>query len=269
MPSILNQSFRPEEYSVATLGLNVKAVYMEVDVVPEEAIGEATRILELAGSGTSATVAAIIGGRVGSPAFAKYLGKFASCLLMKGVRQVLHLQDPGYCLQELFVHNVKLLGEQGKSFDLCMRPTDLNDGVKLVTQCPDTRFVLDHCGCPDLKSFRKLRAGETEPSHTADEWKRSIQAFAKFPNVIIKISGVIENLSDGADASDLAPAVTHCLESFGPDRVVFGSNWPVCLLGGPFKQWVEFLSQIIGGTPEADQRKLWFENAIKFYSLQV
>lgn len=269
MPMVLKQSFGPQEYCTAMQGLNVKAVYMEVDVMRGEEAAEATKIINLASSVESPTIGAVIGGRIGSPEFHAYFFRFAHYPVIKGIRHVLHLEEPGYCLQETFVRDVNLIGELGKTFDLCMRPTDLDDGVKLATLCPKTHFILDHCGCPDLKIFRTLRAGEDKPSHTANQWKRSIEAFAKCPNVSIKISGVIESLPRGGDASDLAPPVNHCLDCFGPDRVVFGSNWPVCLLGGSPKQWIEFLLQIVGEAPETNQRKLWTENAIKIYSIQI
>jgi L-fuconolactonase len=244
---------------------------MEVDVAPEQHAAEAELVLDLARSGKNPTIAAVIGGRVASPGFADYVGKFKGNPLVKGVRQVLHVPETpsGYCLKEEFVRGVKLLGEQGMSFDLCMRPADLTDGAKLVAQCPGTRFVLDHCGNPDLKCFRAPRAGEEKPKHSADEWKRAIDAFAKQPNVIGKISGGVAHLPKGGDASDLAPAVNHCLDAFGPDRVVFGGDWPVCLLGAPLKRWVEFLTQIIASRPAAEKEKLWSANAIKHYSLKV
>ena len=270
-PGVLRHSYRNEEYREATQGLNIKAVYMEVDVASGEHVAEAEYVLGLARDPKNATIAAVIGGQVAAPDFPAYLKKFKSNSLVKGVRQVLHVPGTpaGYCLQHDFVRHVRLLGEQGKSFDLCLRPTDLGDGVKLVGQCPGTRFILDHCGNPDLKSFRPARAGEEKPKHTSDEWKRAIEALAKSSNVICKISGVIANLPAGGDASELAPAVNHCLDSFGPDRVVFGGDWPVCLLGAPLKRWVEYLTQIIAQRPAGDQRKLWSGNAVKHYALKV
>ena len=271
VPAILKHSYRTEEYRAATQGLNIKAIYMEVDVAPDQEVAEAELVLELARSGKNPTIAAVIGGRLAAPGFADYIAQFKANPLVKGVRQVVHVPEtkPGYCLQAEFVRNVKLLGELGKSFDLCLRATDLMDGVKLAEQCPGTRFILDHCGNPDLKCFRAPRAGEAAPKHTADEWKRALDAFAKRPNVSSKISGIIAGLPQGGDASDLAPAVNHCLDAFGPDRVVFGGDWPVCLLGAPLKQWVEYLTQIIASRPAADRQKLWSGNALKIYSLKV
>ena len=270
-PPVLNQNYRTEEYRAATEGLNVRAVYMEVDVAPQQHPAEARHVLGLAQSGKNPTIAAVIGGRVASPAFSEYLREFKGNALVKGVRQVLHGPDSpdALCLTEDFVRGIRTLGSMGMSFDLCMRPRDLMNGAKLAALCPETRFVLDHCGNPDLKAFRAPRAGEDAPKHTADAWKRSIDAFAKLPNVIGKVSGVIADLPKGGDASDLAPAINHCLDSFGPDRVVFGGDWPVCLLGAPLKRWVEFLSQIIATRPAAEQQKLWSTNAIRHYGLKL
>jgi L-fuconolactonase len=271
VPPVLNQSYRTEEYRTATEGLDIRAVYMEVDVAPEQHVAEAELVLDLARSGKTPTVAAVIGGRVASPGFADYIKRFKGSPLVKGVRQVLHVPGTpsGYCLREDFVRGIRLLGEQGMSFDLCMRPTDLTDGAKLVAQCPGTRFVLDHCGNPDLTCFRAPRAGGEKPKHTADEWKRAIEVLAKQPNIIGKISGVAASLPKDGDASDLAPAVNHCLDTFGPDRVVFGGDWPVCLLGAPLKRWVELLTQIIASRPATERERLWSANAMKHYSLEV
>jgi len=270
VPEVLNHNYRTEEYREATQGLNIKAAYMEVDVAPEQEVAEAEFVMDLISSGKAPTIAAVIGCRIASEGFADYIKKYKASPQIKGVRQVLHVPEtkPGYCLQDAVVRNVKLLGELGKTYDLCMRATDLNDGVKLTEQSPDTRFIVDHCGNPDLKAFRAPRADEEKPKHTADEWKRSIEAFAKRPNVICKISGIIASLPKGGDASDLAPVVNHCLDTFGPERVVFGGDWPVCLLGAPYKRWVEFLTQIISTRPAADQRKLWAGNAVKHYKLE-
>lgn len=269
-PKVLNRSYTTEDYQAATRGFNVKAVYMEVDVAPEQHVKEAEAIVSLIKSGSSSTVAAVVGGSVASPNFQEYLARFNGNPLVKGVRQVLHGETTpaGYSLQESFVTGVRLLGAHGMSFDLCMRPVDLMDAAKLVSKCPDTRFVLDHCGNPDLRSFRPSRTGEEKPKHTADDWKRSVEAIAKNKNVIGKISGVMASLPRGGDASDLAPAVNHCLDAFGPDRVVFGGDWPVCLLGGELSQWLTFLKQIISTRPVDEQQKLWSKNAIRHYSLK-
>lgn len=270
-PEILRHSFRTEEYRAATAGLNVRAIYMEVDVAESELVAEAEFVLGLARSKQTPTLAAVIGGRPDAPDFADYVKRFRGNPHFKGVRRVLHspATPAGYCLRPEFVRGVRLLGKAGKSFDLCMRAPELMDAVRLTELCPDTRFVLDHCGNPDLKCFRAPRVGEERPRHTAESWMRSIDAFALRPNVIGKISGIAASLTPGGGAEDLAPVVNHCLDAFGPDRVVFGGDWPVCLLGATYQQWVTMLRQIIAGRPAQQQSKLWSTNALRHYALKA
>lgn len=270
-PAVLRQSYRTEEYLAATAGLNVRAVYMEVDVAEETLRHEAELVLGIAASGQTPMLGAVIGGRPDAPDFAAYVRQFQGNPRFKGARRVLHspATPAGYCLRPEFVRGVRLLGEVGRSFDLCMRAPELMDGAKLAAQCPGTRFVLDHCGNPDLKCFRPARPGEDQPRHTADAWKRSIDALAKLPNVIGKISGIAASLPKGGGAEDLAPAVNHCLDAFGPDRVVFGGDWPVCLLGATYQEWVRMLRQIVAARPAEQQRKLWSANALRHYTLKV
>lgn len=265
---MLKRNYLEGDYRQATSGLNVRSLYMEVNVEPAQETAEA--VIALARR-RDPIVAGVIGGRPESPDFASYIEQFRGKPEIKGARRVLHDPEvlPGHCLQEPFVKHVRLLGEYGLSFDLCMRPTDLEDTVKLATACPNTRFILDHCGNGDLRAFRKLKPGEPPAKHTADEFKKAIEQLAARPNVICKISGVMFQFPQGGDAGDLAPVVNVCLDAFGPDRVIFGSDWPVCLAGGPLRSWVDMLSQIIAARPAADRKKLWSENAIRFYGLKV
>lgn len=268
-PKVLKRSYWTDEYRRATEGLNIKAVYMEVDVATEQLTEEAESIVEICRSGNDPTVAAVIGSRPESPGFEDYLERFKNSPYVKGVRHVLHTPatKPGHCLQESFIQGMRLLGERRLSFDLCMRPGDLADGEKLASRCPETRFVLDHCGNADPAAFQPSKAGKEKALHAADDWKSVIERLARRPNVICKISGIIARLPEGGGAEELAPIVNHCLDTFGPDRVVFGGDWPVCLLGGTLARWIEILQQIVASRPSDEQRKLWAENAIRFYGL--
>ncbi len=270
-PDILKRTYHLPEYRAATQGLNIKAVYMEVAVDSSQLVEEAERVIRLSRDASTRTIGAVIGSRPESPNFWDYMSKFKSVPEVKGARRVLHENETpaGLCLQPEFVHSVRKLGELGRSFDLCMRPKELSDGAKLAELCPETRFIVDHCGNADPKSFRKIPVNEEKPSHSAEEWKTGIDKLAKLTNVICKISGVIASLPKGGDANDLAPIVNFCLDTFGPDRVVFGSDWPVCLLGGPLKTWVSMLEQIVGSRSDADQQKLWSGNAIRHYGLNA
>jgi predicted TIM-barrel fold metal-dependent hydrolase len=268
--SLLDRNYVTEDYLQAAKGLNIaQAVYMEVDVAPDQKKAEADYLVELCRGGKTPTRAAVVGGELTSDKFADYITPYRGNPFIKGVRQVIHSPSlkAGTCLSPTFVSNVQLLGKLGLSFDLCPRPAELSDGVKLVDKCPETRFIVDHCGNADVKAWlgEKRRGGQA-PGHEVDAWKKDIAALADRKNVIGKISGIIARVPKEWSADDLAPIVNHCLDSFGPDRVIFGSDWPVCLLGASYRQWVTTLKEIISSRPADEQKKLLSENAIKFYA---
>ncbi|WP_439627265.1 amidohydrolase family protein [Gemmata sp.] len=260
---VLGHSFTPTEYAEATKGVGVvKAVYMEVDVVPEQQQAEADYIVELCESKKTPTCAAVVSGRPNSDGFEKYAKQFKGHKYVKGVRQVLHVKETpaGYALEEKFVKGIKLLGDLGLSFDLCVRPAELPDFVKLVDQCPNTRFILDHCGNANLKHTPAER----------DQWKRDMAEIAKKKNVVGKVSGFIASAPARGKwtVDDLAPVVNHTLDVFGPDRVMFGGDWPVCLLGvEKYADWPTALKTVVKDRPEEQQKKLFHDNAVTFYGL--
>ena len=106
------------------------------------------------------------------------------------------------------------------------------------------------------------------PGHQADQWRREIAQLAKRRNVVCKISGIVAQApKESWTADHLAPIINHCLEVFGPDRVVFGSDWPVCTRVAALREWVAALKEVIQNRPKADQRKLLHDNAVRFYGL--
>jgi len=258
--SPLNRSYLSDDYRKAIEGLNVvKSIYMEVDVAPEQQQREADRLQELIKSGKTTTVAAVVSGRPNSPGFKAYATQFKSSPHIKGIRQVLHGESTpaSYCLSREFIAGIRLLGELGLSYDLCMRSAELPDATMLVDACPDTRFILDHCGNEDVK--RK--------DHS--QWQKDIAELAKRKNIVGKVSGIVATAKPGAwSAGDLAPIVNHTLAVFGPDRVMFGGDWPVCTLAATYRQWVEALQSIVKERPSPEQKKLFHDNAVAFYGLK-
>ena len=255
----LAKNFLIEDYLQATAGLNVvKAIYMEVDVDPAQQQAEADYITEVCQSGKTPTVAAVVSGRPASENFANYARQFRDSRYIKGIRQVLHNKGTpaGYCLDKRFIAGIQSLGELGLSFDLCMRAEGLQDAVKLIGACPKTSFILDHCG--------NAKVGTKDLS----QWKRDIAVVAKHDHVVGKISGIVASAKPGQwRPDDLAPIINHTLEVFGPDRVMFGGDWPVCTLGATYKEWLTALKTIVHDRPESDQRKLFHDNAVRFYKL--
>ncbi|WP_337175488.1 amidohydrolase family protein [Paludisphaera sp.] len=253
----LEQDARWAEYREAAAGLDVaKIVYVEIDVAPADHPLEARLAIELCRDPSNPIAGAVIGGRPADDDFAAYIEPLAKDPAVKGLRQVLHGgTPPGTCVEPSFVRGVRKLGEVGLCFDLCMRHAELADGAKLVESAPETSFVLDHCGNPPI--FGDLTA-----------WKKDIDRMAKSPNVVGKVSGLVSQ-AQGREWSDedLAPVVLHMLEAFGPDRVLYGSDWPVCTLGAPMTAWAESLRRITADRPEAERRKLWHDNAARVYRL--
>jgi len=263
----LRKSHLIGDYLVAARGLGiVKAVYMEVAVAPEQHLAEAEYIIGLCRRGDTPTVAAVIGGRPGSEGFREYITRFRDSRYVKGVRQI--VSKPEEILDDGFARGIRLLGELGMRFDLCVPPDRLDAGAKLVDRCPGTRFILDHCGNADPEAFRPADRQTRKPQHEADLWRRGLAKLAKRENVVCKISGIVARAPKGAwSADDLAPIVNHCLDEFGPERVMFGSDWPVCTRAATMRQWVTALREIIANRPEEDRRRLMHDNAVRFYGL--
>jgi L-fuconolactonase len=104
--------------------------------------------------------------------------------------------------------------------------------------------------------------------HSSEQWRRDMNKLGAKTNVICKISGIVSRVpGTPLTADDLAPIINQCLDAFGPDRVVFAGDWPVCLLGMPLRNWITVLKTVVANRPERDQRKLFHDNAVKFYAL--
>jgi L-fuconolactonase len=264
----LDRSFTIKDYLEATQGLNVvKAVYMEVAVPAEQRLEEAEYVIDLCRRPGGVTCAAVIAGAPAEESFEPYIARFKDNSCIKGVRggfsSARQMSDPQV------IRNLRLLGELGMRFDLNVSPQSLAEAAQLVDQCPGTRFVLDHCGNADPVAFFPAgRPRPRPPQHTAEQWKRDIDKLAVKNNIICKISGIVSRVPGTALTADgLAPIINHCLDAFGPDRVVFAGDWPVCLRGMPLGDWVRLLEEVVAGRPDQDRRKLFHDNAVKFYAL--
>ena len=255
----LSKSHTPDDYAQASAGLGIAAtIYMEVDVRHDQREAEVQYVFGLCDDPKNPMLGAVVGGDPASAEFKAYLDRIASPHL-KGVRQVLHGGLPqGYCLSPEFVSGVHELGKRRLRFDLCLRPDELADGAALAKKCPETRFVLDHCG----------NAPVTGTAAQLDAWKRGLEQVAACPNAIVKISGIIAGTKPGVDvAEQLAPCIHHTLDTFGPERVIFASDWPVCTLRASLKEWVSTLKTLVAARPDTEQRKLFSENAARFYEI--
>jgi len=258
---VLGRSYTLRDYAEASQGLGVKrAVYMEVDVAEEQQLKEVEFVTKICAEGKAPTVAAVVSGRPASDGFKDYLDRLKGNKYVKGLRQVLHTPatTAKFCLEDRFVKGVQLLGERGLSFDLCFRNDQLDYGAELIDRCPQTRFILDHCGNPHHGTL------------DIEGWKKALAKVAgtKNRNVMCKVSGLYANVTAQQWPADkLAPIVRTVIDQFGWDRVLFASDWPVVNLGASFKTWVEAVKQIVRSDMAENQARLFRDNAVKFYGL--
>lgn len=263
----LTRNFTMADYRKATAGLGItKSVYMEVAVAPEQKLAEAEYIVEVCADKSNPTCAAVIGGLILENGFEDYIMRFKGSPYIKGVRRALN--KPRQFEDDCLIQNLRLLGSLNMSFDLVVPSRLIGQAAKLVERCGDTRFILDHCGNADPLAFDRDLDWGRKPQHDADAWKRDIETLARRPNVICKISGIIARVPKGeASAEILSPIVNHCLDTFGPDRVVFGGDWPVCTRGASLSVWTNLLREIVRERSSQEQRKLFWRNANRFYGL--
>ncbi len=238
----------------------VKTIYMEVDADEDQQMREAQFVISTCKGGKTPMRKGVVSGRPNSPGFLKYAAALKDSEYIKGFRQILHPPNRprGLCLQPQFVKSIQQLGEWGKSYDICIRPGELADGYKLADLCPNTSFILDHCGNGEANW------GGKGPEFQA--WKDGISEFALRMNVSCKLSGVIKTCKDTPNkAAQLRPLVDHVIDAFGPDRVIWASDWPVCEFTASLKEWVDVAHALTSDLPSADRKKIFHDNAVKFY----
>lgn len=185
------------------------------------------------------------------------LDQLARQPLVKGVRRLLQEEmDPGFCLESVFIQGVKSLAKHKFSFDICIYHHQMGDVLELVRRCPEISFVLDHAGKPGIRD------------RLLDPWFAQLKQLAAFPNVWCKLSGLTTEADHAHwQPHDLRPYMQHVLDCFGPRRVLFGSDWPVCTLATTYVRWVETVQEVLAGFAEIDQKAVFQTNAITCYRL--
>ena len=233
-----------------------QTLHMEVDVDPVQIEDETAFVGRLRNLPDSLVVGAIAACRPEDHGFAEYLERQRQNPLVKGFRRVLHVMPDDLSEQPLFGENIARMGGSGLTFDLCVLPRQMKQAMALVDIAPDVDFILDHCGVPGIKGDARL------------PWQDGIAEMAKRPNVTAKISGVVAYADpDTWIADTLRPWVEHTIECFGWDRVVWGSDWPVCTLGGGLMPWIAATHALLDGASDDEKRKLLSENATRIWGL--
>lgn len=179
--------------------------------------------------------------------------------ILCGIRRLIETEkDPSFVLAPGFIEALKLLPKHGLTFDICVKHWALVYGIELVRRCPEVSFVLDHIGKPGIKH------GIREP------WWGQIEALARYPNVVVKVSGVVTEADHaGWTAEEVKPYVAHVIDCFGFDRVMYGSDWTVSELTHAYPTWVEIVDEVIAGASPDEKRKLYRDTALKTYGVSL
>jgi len=254
----LNRQVLPQHLTKAAEPITVdRFVFVEVDVDLPQHLAEAEWVADLARSDTrlAGMVAALPLER--GKAIEAELDALRKHRILRGVRRLIQNQaDPEFCIRPQFIEGLKLLAAHDLSFDICIFHHHLPNTIKMVRQCPEVRFVLDHIGKPGIK------AGLVDP------WRQHLKDLAAMPNVHCKISGVTTEADHkNWTREQLKPYIAHTIETFGFDRIMYGGDWHVSELAGTYPQWVEIVDWVVDSATAAEKRKLFRDNAIRFYRL--
>ncbi len=253
----LNRPFTIDDYREACGDVEVEAmVFMEVDPYVNDRQEEIDFVCEVA-----ATEPRLKGMVAQAPleqgaAIRPELENLANNPLIKGIRRLLQDEDVDFCLGTSFIEGVRQLPDFEIPFDICIYHRHLANVVKMVQQCPDVQFILDHIGKPGIKD------GLLEP------WKSDLKDLAALPNVMCKISGMTTEADmENWTRDDLRPYFDHVIECFGFDRVVYGGDWFVASLATTYPRFVETLDWAVAGCSDEELKKLYRDNARKFYRI--
>jgi len=190
-------------------------------------------------------------------AVAGELARIAADSRVRGVRRIIQFEDDiDFCVRPGFIRGVQLLGENDLHCELTIAPPHFPNVLKLMAACPGTRFILDHIGNPGIA------AGRLQP------WKDFLKEFAATGPHACKFSNLVCN-ADLAKwiVADLRPFADVVLETFGPDRLVWGSDWPHALRASSWRRWLEAADVLTASLSETDRRKIFHDNAASFYRI--
>lgn len=249
----LYRNFLPDSFEQV---LKENGVAKSVVVQAHQSVAEANWLLDLADQ--YEFIAGVVGWvDLQSENLAEQLDKLTENPKFKGVRHVIHDEpDDDWSLRPQVIAGIKTLAKYNLTYDILIFPRHLKYIKTLLENCPEVRFVIDHLAKPPIKDGK------------IKEWAKGIKEIANFPNVYCKLSGLVtESDHQNWTPEDLRPYIETALEAFSAGRLMFGSDYPVCLLAASYKKVLETSASFLKNLSEADQNLILSQNALKFYNL--
>ena len=253
----LGKRYLIEDYRRACEGINVvRSVHVEADVAPAHVVEEVKWLAQIVP--TDGMIGAIVASAPLEDSSAeeilKQLTEYEPVVAIR--RMAWHRPDNQFYRSPELIKGVQLLEKFNLSFDLCANHQQLPAAIHLVRATPNVRHAVNHCGGPDIKGV------QFQP------WADHISELASFNNVHCKVSGIVTTASENWTKAELKPYIDHLVAVFDYDRLMFGSDWPVCTLAAEYQQWVEALLWSVRGATDADRQKLFHDNAKQFYRIK-
>jgi L-fuconolactonase len=175
---------------------------------------------------------------------------------LKGFRHIAQAEPSDYLSRTEVVRGIRQLGKYGFTYDILIKPNQLEAAIELVRTCPAQPFVLDHIAKPYIK------AGDI------DAWRKLMYMLGAMDNCYCKISGIITEADwHSWTPEQIRPYLDVALEAFGSRRLMFGSDWPVCLVAGSYRDVVNLAADYVQNLSVQEQQDFWGGNAIRFYGL--
>jgi len=222
---------------------------------------ETPELLELAD--TDDLVAGVVGFlKIDSEDAISYLDKYESMRGYKylvGIRDIAHdYEDVKYLSKPQVIKNVQELGKRGLVYDLLTKTPHMRAAIDLVKACPDTQFVLDHISKPYIAK------GEMQP------WADQLAELASYENVVVKVSGLFTEADwKSWKQKEFWPYLEQITDSFTPARMMFGSDWPVCLLAATYRQTVDLVEEFTKIFSDTEKDNFWAGTANRAYGLNL
>jgi L-fuconolactonase len=184
------------------------------------------------------------------------LDNYKSFTKLKGFRHILQGEKQIFMLSPKFIEGVRLLGEKGYTYDILVFPNQLKAVHHLLNRLDNQPLVMDHLAKPYIKNG------------LIKEWAKDIRVVAKHKNVLCKISGMVTEADwQGWKASDFTPYLDVIFDAFGTDRIMYGSDWPVCLVAADYDKQLSIVAQYMSKYDDAEVGKIFGGNAARFYSI--